>query len=410
MGPDFQASNHETTHVSRHFWRAMLRMCVVVDFCSPNPPRFRDEVEAWRAARGVHSVKKLYDHSPFNTTWVQWAILFAEASGWQRVPSQLAHLVRCIVRGFGQSRINEQCNRVLRDAEIRDNASKAVKMVSLWEQPLQHDLLGAYDRRHMQPHTQASPPPANHVERWFTPGPVKMTDRPGASEGELSNTKLRNEWSGKLAKITEQQRWLTFDPESFQEMIAEHRLLCTLHRLQNWTLIADSWRSRLLPEGQFVINEVEGQTYFVCRSYDAGVVLWPAVPHSQNLWALSAKVTQLVWAHCFDVEQPFKVLPTEILSPLHMQLRFHEAAGVAVRQVGGPQSLLAWQCDHAFANLSETVLKHIITEELCDDLPTSSGGNFKSELTLAIMKAMRPKWIAAEAPGPCECVGGGSGK
>ena len=54
-----------------------------------------------------------------------WCIAFAAQSQWKEVSSHLKSLLERTFKGWVQTRINEKANKVLRDAQNRDNASKA---------------------------------------------------------------------------------------------------------------------------------------------------------------------------------------------------------------------------------------------------------------------------------------------
>jgi len=69
------------------------------------------------------------------------------------------------VRGLGQSRILEEANKILRDAASRHNASKVVKMLSMWELPHQGELLKQYGRNEVVATSQAEHPASEKMEK-----------------------------------------------------------------------------------------------------------------------------------------------------------------------------------------------------------------------------------------------------
>ena len=56
---------------------------------------------------------------------MSWSIAYAASTGWTFAPEPLLKMLQGLFRGWGQSRVNEKANKVLRDAETRENASKA---------------------------------------------------------------------------------------------------------------------------------------------------------------------------------------------------------------------------------------------------------------------------------------------
>ena len=71
------------------------------------------------------SVQRYVRRSALSQPVMQWCIAFAASAAWGKPPRQLLELLACVARGWLQSRINEQGNKILREGEARNNASKA---------------------------------------------------------------------------------------------------------------------------------------------------------------------------------------------------------------------------------------------------------------------------------------------
>ncbi len=55
---------------------------------------------------------------------MQWCMAFSACVDFTHPPKQLLEIVQALFGGWLQSRINEQANKILRDGERTDNASK----------------------------------------------------------------------------------------------------------------------------------------------------------------------------------------------------------------------------------------------------------------------------------------------
>lgn len=116
----------------------------------------KKDVEAWRraAAQDSAALMKLVRQSCFNDVLMHWVVRFAEAERWLRPSRQLLELVESLFSGFNQSRVNEEANQRLRDSELRDNSSREVKFMRMWEIVKESGLLRDYCRDEVQVKTQ----------------------------------------------------------------------------------------------------------------------------------------------------------------------------------------------------------------------------------------------------------------
>ena len=60
-----------------------------------------------------------------NQVFMKWCLLFAASTDFTRMPDQLREMLSDAFSGWLQSRVNEKGNKVMRDAEKRNNASQA---------------------------------------------------------------------------------------------------------------------------------------------------------------------------------------------------------------------------------------------------------------------------------------------
>lgn len=73
---------------------------------------------------------KMANRCRLNQPFMLWCIALAATSQWSEVAAtSLKAVLARTFSGWTQSRINEKANKVLRDSQTRDNASKAVARV-----------------------------------------------------------------------------------------------------------------------------------------------------------------------------------------------------------------------------------------------------------------------------------------
>lgn len=84
-----------------------------------------------QALGGGAGVRELVGRSRLNGALMLWCIAYAASTNWAWAPSPMLQLLHHVFRGWGQSRINEKGNKVLRDCECRQGASKARALETL---------------------------------------------------------------------------------------------------------------------------------------------------------------------------------------------------------------------------------------------------------------------------------------
>lgn len=356
-------------------------------------PRLRDDVVVWLVAkeRNLPETKKLAERAPFNQTLLQWCIVFGRLGEWKVVTPQLKHLAQALFAGFAQSKVNEDANKMYRDAEVRGNASKVIKMMRLWEIPTMQKLLSQYKRPEIDPQSQAPAPPPAAMEKCFSMPPSVRPPERGMSEKQLERMALRNEWSQKLKAVLGPQQWLTFDAESQHHLFSELELLRRLHSAGEWHLAAEVWRSRLVPAGQFLVDEQGGQVWLVVKSFSHGFVCWPASQVFEGTWAPDTQVRQLVWKFCSDFDGPLKILPTQVCSPLRSWLAHSQPCGIVSRATGDPMPIRKWLCANGFPSAPEWLPKKFLEDEMGQKVPDHAGsGDYRAELAMLCIKAVEP--------------------
>ena len=157
-----------------------------------------------------------------------------------------------------------------------------------------------------------------------------------------------------LRRMTGNQTWPAFTPETEQRLFCNHALLVHVHQLgSKWDLVEKAWISGLVQSGTLL--RWQGQAHFVLRAYEQGLLLWPMQDTGDSRLAFQKPLDKLVWGFLFDVEscKVATVTPTPPMIGLRSQ-----RAGIQV-VAGAWEPLLKNVLDRGCAGLSESQLKKL---------------------------------------------------
>eukprot|EP00959_Pyramimonas_sp_CCMP1952_P175195 3661222-Pyramimonas_sp.AAC.1 len=108
--------------------------------------------------------------SPF----MAWVIAYAQAIGFdsKAAPHQMISLIKRVFRGQGHSRLNEEANKLLRDAEGRDNPNNTVAFVRMWSTLANSALMRTEGRAEVSADSQCSVPGGRLPDKLFRSTPL----------------------------------------------------------------------------------------------------------------------------------------------------------------------------------------------------------------------------------------------
>eukprot|EP00930_Biecheleria_cincta_P060297 TRINITY_DN45974_c0_g1_i1.p1 TRINITY_DN45974_c0_g1~~TRINITY_DN45974_c0_g1_i1.p1 ORF type:complete len:214 (+),score=48.52 TRINITY_DN45974_c0_g1_i1:55-642(+) len=164
-------------------------------------------------------------------------------------------------KGWSQSRINEEGNRVLRDCEQRENASKVICYMRQWSVIAKAELIESYGRKSVVADSQAQCPPTKQLERLFRPTEAEPACKPELTEAEKAEDKLRREWEDKIDAVTGKKKFDSYTPCSRQEYVAELSLIVHLREGGLWHLANDAWRSAFVPPQSLCREKLPGECF-----------------------------------------------------------------------------------------------------------------------------------------------------
>jgi hypothetical protein len=351
---------------------------------------------AWRAAQQQAGpiLKKMVQRSPFGTTYMKWVVVIAEQGGWQ-CTNMLKELVAAVFSGIGQSKIIEDNNQRLRDRETRDNSSKEVAHLAIWQTPVVNNLLGQYGFSEVQAPTVVTQAPAS-MEHLFNPtASAKKRKRRELGEPESECTEPgdpEDAMKESFKEITGRQDWVTCNPKSLQNHISDMVFMQWCHQNDGcWHLAASAWKAQLAPEGHLLAEKATSTVFIIIKALEHAFLAWPAKRLTEKFWTLE-KVKKLQWKTMVDFDT-FKVVPTRFVSPLHLFASGQkEIPQVVWKVVGKPQPLLTHHARNGFAHISEGVMQKVYIDKGWEEPPVARGdADRRQEIALGLMSKIEPE-------------------
>lgn len=146
---------------------------------------------------------------------------------------QLKECVSVVFTNLLNSKMNEDVNQKLRDAEERTNASKEVRHIEQWARCIDSGVLERYDRPQV-------------VTSCVLPAMVPR----GSKLEEVFHPVYDDKTSEALPfkKILLAQDWPTFNSQSLKKAFGDAQLLLHMKATNTWELCDAYWKARLLPE------------------------------------------------------------------------------------------------------------------------------------------------------------------
>lgn len=333
-------------------------------------------------------MNRMITHSEFSTPFMACCIALAQAVSFKYVSAALRDFVSKAFRGIGHSRIIEEANKLLRDAELHDSSNLSVRFIRMWSTLTNSALFKSEGRQEVVGSAQASVPPEVAMDRLFR-NPIEKGD---AADEE---TTARRAMAKDIDKVTGKMTWTTSNPASEQQHIAELEALRWLYKSRSWHVAGDLWRSAFMLVGHLVKHKPDGSYFFVVKAYSFAFVAWRAKQVQVNLWSYDLSVGRLEWRFATSFDD-YEVLPTKYTAPLRMWLMdYLGGLGVHHHVKGGGISVMAAQCEIGFAGIGEKLMQRLAASDLGVDASAvmeEASCGAKMELAVACIKKLRPEW------------------
>ena len=299
---------------------------------------------------GVSDVvlKKIVDGSCFQTTLVKDIAEVATRpliwpGGFRQMIVKLVRMARALYAGWGQTKVVEDTNRVLRDRETRDVNNRRLSMINYWSAMRGGKTIALHDREEISPH----------------PDTQGRTTIPA---GMFSSSKHTVGLQGTEA-ITGSTTWRSYSPQS---AVGQYAHLVLLRYLASkgpeaWNLVGRVWMACLFRKGDVIRHTLSGRIALVLDPVGACAVLcWGIEEHNEHgvqfftLSGPSIANDEAVWMIPLNLAE-YEVIPVKPISPAHLWLKLGreiiKPMGVVLLASKERVDIWTWAAQHAFWNL-----------------------------------------------------------
>ena len=281
--------------------------------------------------------------------------------------------------GWGQTKVVEDGNRIVREHETKDVTNKTVSIAMLWDGLRSAKVLESYGR------AEAVPPP----------------DTPPDQEPKL--TKDLFDAVGfrptvDLATFTGRRTWPSFSPLGSRTLWCQAALFRHCKENDCWDDAARCWQCQLLPAGTVVWRKPQKQYMVSLGALGlTGCLAWHIERVSRKVAGRKEPVTffrlgagnvensSVSWMFPLDLDE-YEVIPTEVVSPLRLYVALGRKpgpdAGIALLQKGPAESVLANAARHAFWDITGKSLERLLLAEGLDSEAPDGSDTYASVSTL----------------------------
>ena len=251
---------------------------------------------------------------------------------WDMIVERLTDMTKAIYNGWGQTKIVEDTNRVLRDRETRDVNNRRLSMINYWSAMRGGKTIELHERAELiaDKSLQSS---GNIPGSMFTASD-HIPELPGADE------------------ITGKTTWRSYSPQTVYSMYAYIAAMQYCQESNQWGRIGRCWLAMLFRPGMVVNHVVNGAAVLVLDVMGACAVLcWKLQRHRVEDVIYFTPTGDCVenesatWIVPLDVAQ-YEVVPVKAVSPVHLWLKtnrvYVESMGVVLLKSGEPEDLWTW--------------------------------------------------------------------
>lgn len=261
----------------------------------------------------------------------------------------------------------------MREVETRDHTKKHLHRVIAWQTPTNLSLLKQCKLEEVEVQSCVSPPTEFDFKKCFS-----MSYGEDVREAEAKELVMLSGVRGG------QPSWATHTPASEQDRFADLAVLLDLCDKGSFGLVAETWKSNLVPEGRFI--RYACQCFFVVRVYKRAVLAWPAEV-SRGVVRLSTRATQLSFLVVYNLAD-LQVYRQEVKAPIAtMSGRRKGSHCIAIHLEEPPLSIEAYHTECCWSGLNEATLRGVY-EEFQMPLPEQPEDTSGAEGEIAISMAV----------------------
>lgn len=200
----------------------------------------------------------------------------------------------------------------------------------------------------------------------------------------------------KLSDIMKTQDWPTWNAQSVRSVSANasYEKHCHINEMEDKRHLG--WVSGLVPIHQVIVVKTPGNhtIFFSLAVFEKSVLTWPVSRMGTTSLMLAKHANaRPTWRSFFDMAELF-VVPITPRSPMRVAAEHLEVSLDQISTVchhGAPQELKAWQAEHGFANVKESVLRalHIALKVARPD-DEEVAADVEASLSLSLVMHLMP--------------------
>ena len=322
-------------------------------------------------ASGSPLVLKMAAPQGLESSLMKWLRKACRGEGVTEVPAMAVDLLAKFWKFQLNDKFVEDALKGMREVETRDDTKKHLRRVVAWQTPTNLGLASSYERPEVKISSASVPPAEFELAKCFS-----MTA--GGTLTEEEKEELMMLADVRVATPT----WHTHTPASEQERFADLAVLVDLHDRGSFAMAAETWKSALVPEHEFV--SYEGVLYFCVRKYARAALVWPAKRVHGCLVELDMSVSKLQFLVVYCLTD-LLIYKSRVLSPGELFLQEKSVPGLGVELLQPGLTAEQFHTDNCWAGLSGATLRCVFQEyDLAEPLAPESETGDDVELALAV--------------------------
>ena len=219
--------------------------------------------------------------------------------------------------------------------QCRDRAVQEVSALKRWAVLSKYEVLAEFDRDEVQEGSglKGVSKPSSLAHLFRDASDAVRSPPEGARPQTVASVAARNALLKATEGVRDEKNFLTFTPESEQNLVAELEFMKVLHEQDKWDSSQKAYITGFLPVGGLVRFKASKEVLFVMKTYHCAALCWPAEEARPTVWRQARNCQSVVWKVIFSADE-VEVLPVTWQSPLRQRT---EASVAALSKFKEPQ-------------------------------------------------------------------------
>eukprot|EP00971_Amphidinium_carterae_P219779 4363435-Amphidinium_carterae.1 len=295
--------------------------------------------------------------------------------------------------------LSEEANRLIRERTVATSTSRCSRLLTDWATPHERGLIADYGLTELQHAATDGSKPATWAPFFESD---QMCVSMASATDDMVDTVDTVQWSEWQKRIAELPSRSSTSQTPAQEMEAAFAFAFALRWMETHDTMegaSTAWWSELIPKHSFVSQSVDSITehYFVLHTTEYAALACPAVMEGNGMVQLKSVNSRYKWLYA-TAANSVKVHRTTWTSPLHNHSEGRDAV-VSLQAETEPISMLLWQVEHGFPNISESCLKRL-HDHYDLEIPQASGQKelaYKQVLRMSMIHGIESEYTHVEA-------------